>query len=281
MQEWIGMANPEASATDALRKRIAELEETLARQSRIQDVLRGTRFSPGISFFDLMCLEVAHASGADIALVGALSTDQRHVRTLGLCVDGKPAPGFEYALEGTPCDDVVGKDVCTFPRGITSLYPKDTLLQDMKIEGYCGVPLFDTRKRAIGLIALLSRQPFPGTERAEALLRTAAARASAELERSQAESRLRNIFSSNMVGIVFWDSKGEVTEVNDAFLHTTGYSREDLEAGRVPWKELTPQEYAAGDARAMASLAATGCCEPFEKEYLRKDRSRVPVLLAA
>src|SRR6185295_5481542 len=143
------MAESDPSAVDALRNRIAELEESQSRQSRIQDTLRGTRFSPGVSFFDLLSLELAHASGADFAFVGALSPDQRHVRTLGLCADGKVAPGFEYALDGTPCADVVGKDVCSFPKGITALYPRDLLLQEMGIEGYSGVPLFDTNKRAI------------------------------------------------------------------------------------------------------------------------------------
>src|SRR5579864_8090498 len=229
------MQEQDSMALDVLRRRISELEETLSRQSRIQDALRGTRFSSGVPFFDLLSLELAQATGADIAFVGALSGDQKSVRTLGLCADGKTAPAFEYALAGTPCADVVGKDVCSFPMGITSLYPKDILLQEMKIEGYCGVPLFDTRKRAIGLIVLLTRRPFAATERAEALLRTSAARASAELERSQAEAKLRNIFDSNMVGIVFWNSQGEGTEVNDAFLRTTGYTREDLESLRIPW----------------------------------------------
>ena len=110
------MSNPDPAAFDAFRKRIAELEESLSRQSRVQDTLRGTRFSPGISFFDLMSLELAHAAGADFAFVGALLPDQRRVRTLGLCAGGKIAPGFEYALDGTPCADVVGKDVCSFPQ---------------------------------------------------------------------------------------------------------------------------------------------------------------------
>ncbi|HEX7897276.1 MAG TPA: sigma 54-interacting transcriptional regulator [Planctomycetota bacterium] len=273
------MRESELAGIDALRKRIAELEESQAREHRIQDTLRGTRFSPGLSFFDLMSLELAQASGADFAFVGALSPDQRHVRTVGLCADGKIAPGFEYALEGTPCDDVVGKDVCGIPRGVTARYPQDLLLQDMGIEGYCGVPLFDTRRRAIGLIVLLTRSPFQDTGRAEALLRSAASRASGEMERGLAESRLRSIFDSNMMGIVFWNANGEVTEANDAFLKTVGHSRADLDGGGVRWKDMTPPEFAHLDARALEDLARTGHCEPFEKEYVRKDGSRVPVLI--
>src|SRR5438128_8080410 len=78
----------DSSTVDALRKRIAELEESLERQARMQDALRGTRFSPGVSFFDLLSLELAHASGAEIAFVGTLLPGQRQIRTVGLCLDG-------------------------------------------------------------------------------------------------------------------------------------------------------------------------------------------------
>jgi two-component system response regulator HydG len=272
-------SDPDPAVLDALRRRIAELEESQARQSRVQDTLRGIRFSPGVSFLDLLSLELAQASGADYAFVGTLLPDQRHVRTVGLCADGRVAPGFEYALDGTPCDDVVGKDVCSYPSGITSLYPKDTLLQEMGIEGYCGVPLFDTTKRAIGLIVLLTKRPFQETARAESLLRVAAVRAAAELERSRAEARLRSIFESNMVGIVFWNSEGEITEANDSFLLAVRYTREDLESGKLRWKDMTPPEYAWLDTRALEELRDSGTCIPFEKEYFRRDGSRVPVLI--
>jgi PAS domain S-box-containing protein len=49
----------------------------------------------------------------------------------------------------------------------------------------------------------------------------------------------------------------------------------------VSWKEVTPDKWHAADEQALAELAATGICEPFEKEYFRKDGSRVPVLVGA
>src|SRR6202048_2760955 len=59
-----------------------------------------------------------------------------------------------------------------------------------------------------------------------------------------------------------------------------GYSREDLIAGRMRWAELTPAEWAPADQDALAQMSATGSCKPFEKEYSRKDGSRVPILIA-
>jgi PAS domain S-box-containing protein len=60
-----------------------------------------------------------------------------------------------------------------------------------------------------------------------------------------------------------------------------GYDREDLLSGRVSWREVTPDKWRSADEQAVAELAATGVCTPFEKEYFRKDGSRVPVLVGA
>jgi PAS domain S-box-containing protein len=95
------------------------------------------------------------------------------------------------------------------------------------------------------------------------------------------EGRIRRLIDSDVQGVMFWNSKGEITAGNDAFLRIVGYTREDLEAGRVGWAAMTPPEYAHLDRRSLEELAATGICMPFEKEYLRKDGSRVPILLGA
>ena len=75
------------------------------------------------------------------------------------------------------------------------------------------------------------------------------------------------------------DARGHIIEANEAFLDLLGYGREDLVSGRIRWTKLTPAEWAAADQDAIAQLNATGTCKPYEKEYFRKDGSRVPVLV--
>jgi signal transduction histidine kinase len=60
-----------------------------------------------------------------------------------------------------------------------------------------------------------------------------------------------------------------------------GYSREELNGGRLRWHEMTPSEYAEADARGIAEIAERGVCTPFEKEYIRRDGSRIPILFGA
>jgi PAS domain S-box-containing protein len=95
------------------------------------------------------------------------------------------------------------------------------------------------------------------------------------------EARIRRLVDSNIIGIMIGDSHGRIIEANEAFLDLLGYGREDLVSGRIRWTKLTPAEWAAVDQDAIAQLSATGTCKPYEKEYFRKDGSRVPVLVGA
>jgi PAS domain S-box-containing protein len=95
------------------------------------------------------------------------------------------------------------------------------------------------------------------------------------------EAKIRRLIDSNIIGIVIWDLDGRLIDANDAFLRMVGYEREDLQAG-LGWFEITPPEWQEAHARYEAEeLKATGMMQAREKEYFRKDGSRVPVLIGA
>ena len=96
----------------------------------------------------------------------------------------------------------------------------------------------------------------------------------------ESEARARRIFHSDIVGVIYWDlESGQILDANNKFLEMTGYSREDLRRGTLFWNSMTPAEWAAPNAQAVAELNAWGRSKPYEKEYLRKDGSRVPVIV--
>jgi PAS domain S-box-containing protein len=98
-------------------------------------------------------------------------------------------------------------------------------------------------------------------------------------ERKRTEARLRRLFDSNVQGVFFWNTKGEIIGANDAFLKIVGHTREDLDTGRIRWPEITPPEYAALDRRAVDECIAKGVGPTYEKEYICKDGSRVAILI--
>jgi PAS domain S-box-containing protein len=100
-----------------------------------------------------------------------------------------------------------------------------------------------------------------------------------EGELEEREIKIRRLFDANIIGIFIWDLGGQVSEANNAFLQMVGYDREDVLSGRIRVPNLTPPEWDEVTARALDELKRTGTFQPYEKEYHRRDSSRVPVLL--
>jgi len=103
----------------------------------------------------------------------------------------------------------------------------------------------------------------------------------AHRDRAKREAKIRRLVDANIIGIFIWDFDGRIIEANDAFLQMVGYDREDLVAGRIRWMDLTPPEWRNQDAAAIEEVEKTGISPPSEKEYFRKDGSRVPILRGA
>jgi PAS domain S-box-containing protein len=105
------------------------------------------------------------------------------------------------------------------------------------------------------------------------------ARLHGEIE--EREAKIRRFVDANIIGIFIWDLEGRIIDSNEAFLRIVGYDREDLDSGRMRWPSLTPAELHASDERTLTELKATGTVQPCEREYLRKDGRRVPVLMGS
>ncbi len=95
----------------------------------------------------------------------------------------------------------------------------------------------------------------------------------------ESEAKLRPMFESDMMGVIFYDLNGSILEANNSFLRMIGYSREELEQGQVSWSAMTPPEYLAIDQERISQMLEYGACTPYEKEYIRKDGTRLPILI--
>jgi PAS domain S-box-containing protein len=104
-------------------------------------------------------------------------------------------------------------------------------------------------------------------------------RKQAEQALREREAKIRRLVEANIIGTFIWDFDGQILEANEAFLDIVGYDHEDVVAGRIRWTDLTPPEWRDRDTRLIQEHKVTGTLQPFEKEYFRKDGSRVPVLI--
>lgn len=105
--------------------------------------------------------------------------------------------------------------------------------------------------------------------------------AQAARELLDAELKFRSLVESNIVGVMVTDQEGRMYEVNDRLVQLLGYSRDELLSGNIGVKGLLVPEYQSARARAWKTLISHGASLPEEKEYVRKDGSIFPALVAA
>lgn len=84
---------------------------------------------------------------------------------------------------------------------------------------------------------------------------------------------------SNFIGILHSKANGEIIDANNTLLNMLGYSQQDIKDGILDWRKFTPSEFFYLDKKAIEETNEKGYWAPFEKEYLHKDGSRVPVLI--
>jgi PAS domain S-box-containing protein len=169
-----------------------------------------------------------------------------------------------------------------------NIFSEDDYLRGRPAKSILCLPLIK-QGRLTALLYLentLSSYAFPPDR--IAILELLAAQAAISLENTrlysdlqEREAKVRRLVESNIIGISIFDFDGRIIEANEALLHILGHSRDDIVSGRLRWTELTPPEWQDADDRAVAELRATGSCKAYEKEYLRIDGSRVPVLVGA
>jgi PAS domain S-box-containing protein len=176
---------------------------------------------------------------------------------------------------------------------------KSFILADATEPDAFGGTTYDSRAKSILCVPIMKQARLSGllylensltthafTPDRVALLELIAGQAAISLENTrlysdlqEREMRIRRLVDSNIIGIMYWELDGLVTEGNDAFLSLVGYSRQDLLSGHIDWKKLTPPEYQRADAAALRELQHDGTHAPFEKEYVCKQGHRVPVLV--
>jgi signal transduction histidine kinase len=200
-----------------LRQRVADLERrAAAMQSAVPatQVLLATAIgvssASGDEFFRLLARHLADSLDCEYAEVGVvIGRTPTHIRTLALISHGQLLDNIEYDLTGTPCNNVVNREVCIYPQRVQEHFPSDHYLTDWQVEAYAGTPLVGSGGAVLGLMCVMSKRPFADPAAVGAALQIYAVRAAAELERQQSlaslqasEERFRQIAENSRD--VFW-----------------------------------------------------------------------------
>jgi PAS domain S-box-containing protein len=170
--------------------------------------------------------------------------------------------------------------------GAEASFAADPYIRQHRARSILCLPLMNQAK-LVGALYLennLAARVFSPTR--IAVLKLVASQAAISLENArlyrevaERESKIRRLVDANIVGILFWNADGDILEANDAFLRMLGYAREDLATRRLRWRDLTPPEFLELSERSLEQAVQTGYARPYEKEYFKKDGSRLPVIV--
>ena len=204
-----------------------------------------------------------------------------------LDAEGQVAAWYAGAerIYGYKSDETAGRHVSCLYAGDDSLRAKlDEELQRAAAEGHLGNEGWQVKKdgsRFWANVITMSLKDEDGALQGFArVVRDFSDRHERDEKLRRSRARLRTLPAESTIAGIVSGEFDRIPEANDAFLDMVGYTREDLVAGRLVWPDLTPREYEALDELAHEEGLRFGACTPFEKELIRKDGTRVPVLVA-
>jgi PAS domain S-box-containing protein len=205
---------------------------------------------------------------------------QVEVRPRGIAESQLPHSVFRYALRTK--EPVLLQDASD-----QSAFSGDPYIRNHHARSVLCLPILK-QTRLLGMLYLennLAAHVF--TPARMTILKLLASEAAISIENArlyrdlaEREAKIRRLVDANIIGIMIWDFEGRILEANDAFLSIVGYERDDLASRTVRWTDLTPRDWRDRDEHEwLPALKVAGSLQPFEKEFFRKDGSRVPVLI--
>ncbi len=188
-----------------------EVQDLREQSEMFRAIVAGTAAETGEDFFHTLVLHLCSVFGVQYAIVGEVQREAaKTIRTIAVASGGSLVENFEYPLVGTPCESALRHSFACFERDVRSSFPTFERLGQLRVEGYCGVPLSAKDGSVIGLLVVMDTKPLRNTHRLKSLMTVFGSRAAAELQRRQVEARLNHqqrhlIESQALAHLGSWD----------------------------------------------------------------------------
>ncbi|MEN9579409.1 MAG: hypothetical protein RJA70_2418 [Pseudomonadota bacterium] len=251
-----------------------------------RELLQATLHTDGTDFFRALARSLANSLGVDFGFVGQLDTQRGVVTTHAVWNVDTFVDNFQYALSGTPCQEVLNGGVCYHPRDVQAAFPDDHMLVEMGIHSYLGVGVRAPNGPTSGIVVALHTAPtsLPYPE-LKAILDVFGHRVALELERIETGNRLRasevryrEIVDSCPEGVWTLDVNGTTVFANTLMAEMLGYTPSEM-VGR------SFLEFMAEDSRAHAKSNLTrrqrGIAERHEFRFQHKQGHTVSTVISA
>ncbi|MCB1957618.1 MAG: PAS domain S-box protein, partial [Rhodocyclaceae bacterium] len=217
----------------------------------------------GASLYQAISQYLADALDLDFVFTGRLDEGHARVQVVAGWSGDAPMSPFAYALADTPCADAMKRSTAIFPEGVSRLFPRDELLEQMGITSYIGSSLFGKSGQPMGILVGLGRKVIHRTQLAQRLFGVFVDSVSAEMMRVQAEetviaarNRLDAILQTTQDAVWLLSYEGQITDVNPAACALSGYSRSEMLSRQIA--DIDAVQGPAQIALAISGVRRTG-----------------------
>ncbi len=242
----------------------------------LRALVAGTAHATGVEFFQSLVRNLTRAVGVPNAFVAEFDASATRVRTLAHVTGFEPAANAEWDLIGSPCEAVLRGELCHFPTGVETRFPKDE-----GVDSYLGVPLKAADGRVLGHLAVYDAVPMSAEPRRLFTFQIFAARAAAELERLRverqfhdSEERFRDLFDEAPIAYVHEGLDSKFVRANRTALRILGISPEEA-VGFIGISLVPPTSEAQRRVReAFASIGQGTDTSGVVLELTRQDNGK-------
>jgi diguanylate cyclase (GGDEF)-like protein/PAS domain S-box-containing protein len=176
--------------SDSNRLLREEIEERKRVENTMKFIAQRGWMEDGEEFLTALAGYLGRLLSIDYVIIDKLQADMANAETVAIYAKGEVIPNMQYSLEHTPCRNVMDGGLCSYPVNVQQQFPQDTLLVDMQVVSYVGLPLWDSTGKVIGLIAAMDSKPMSDELGVTSILQLVATSAAAELKRRESEQAL-------------------------------------------------------------------------------------------
>jgi diguanylate cyclase (GGDEF)-like protein/PAS domain S-box-containing protein len=214
----------------------------------ITNLTEATSSKIGQEYFEALVEYLSNALKVDMVFIGELATGHSAIRTKAVYAHGNISENITYELTGTPCEGVINQTACIYQQNIQKSFPTDTLLNDLGVEGYVGVPLLSLTGTPFGLIVALHSEPIQNEDFIQTYFDLVVGRVAAEYERLNIMEQLTD--QEKQYRDLVYCSSDYIWEVNERVEYTystsspeelLGYTSEEL-VGKKPFDFMSEEE---------------------------------------